>query len=86
MEDMEPEPAISVTRQDFQWKEPLDPPFLLPTRCAGVKDGAEFEGRANKRLVQLESHTMRGSPPLTLCYTCRQEPSVTVTGEASPSN
>jgi hypothetical protein len=26
----------------------LDPQFVLPTRCAGVKEGTEFEGRANQ--------------------------------------
>lgn len=28
--------------------ESLDPKFILTTRCAWVKDGAEFEERANQ--------------------------------------
>ena len=64
---------------------------LQPTMCPACKmcrgkDGAESEGVA--KLVNLETHAIRGSPPLTLlmilCYICRQEPSIIVIRETSP--
>ena len=56
MGDMEPEPAISSNQAQFSMKglghyprqKTLDPQFVLTTRCAGKKDGAEFEGGANQ--------------------------------------
>ena len=54
------------------------------------KDGADIEGMAKQCLVQLETHPMEESQPLTLlmifCYTYRQEPSIIIIREASPSN
>jgi hypothetical protein len=44
----------------------LDPQIVLFTMCTGVKDGEEFEGKANQLLAQLETYAMRGSIPLTL--------------------
>ena len=50
------------------------------------KDGAETEGRANQWLPQLEAHSIWESQPLTLfkilCYAYRQEPNITLSGEA----
>ena len=68
----------------------VDSWFVLPTRCAGVKDGAEFEGRPNQWLVELEIHAMQRRSPLTLliilCYACRQEPHITVSWDASSTS
>jgi hypothetical protein len=54
------------------------------------KLGAEIERMDNQCLAQLELHVTRGSPLLTLlrilCYTCRQEPSITIIRKVSPSN
>jgi hypothetical protein len=54
------------------------------------KDRAEIEGMTNQCLSQLETHPMGESQPLMLlmifCYGCRQEPSISVSWEASSSN
>ena len=84
MGDMEPELAIScnLARIPMDGLEHLRPTIVLPTKCGGLKNGAEFEGRANQRLAQLENHAIKVSPFLTLlmtfCYICRQESSITV--------
>jgi hypothetical protein len=52
---MEPEPAISYYQARFPMEilgyqpshKNLDPQFFLPTRHAGVRDRAEFEGSVN---------------------------------------
>ena len=98
MGDIEPESAITSNEASLPMEglehQPshkiLDPQFILPTRCVGLKRGAEFEGRANEWLVQFEIHALKESPTLTLlmifCYTCSQESTNNVIREASPSN
>jgi hypothetical protein len=63
-------------------RTPTQPQNLQPSICPAYKicrgeDGAEIEGMA-----QVEKHTRRENPSLTLlmifCHTCRQEPSITV--------
>jgi hypothetical protein len=53
------------------------------------KDRVKIEGMANQCLAQLETHPKGKNQFLTLlmivCYACRQEPSITVLWEASPS-
>lgn len=89
MGDLGPESAIFIIKQDFQWTDwdtnpaPKPQPTIRPAckMCMG-KDGAESGGVANRRLVCLKIHAIRGSPRLTLvmilCYTCRKEPSITI--------
>lgn len=83
---MESEPAISCNHASCLIGgigtpiEPQNPQFLLPTKCAGLKNGAEFEGRSNQCPVRLETNFTIGNPSLKLlvifCYTCRQKPSI----------
>jgi hypothetical protein len=39
--------TMEALGQELSYKT-LDPQFVLPTRCSRVKDGAEFEERANQ--------------------------------------
>jgi hypothetical protein len=68
----------------------FNPQSVLLTRCTGVKLERNLRKWPTNGWIQLETHDMRGSPPLTLlmilCYTCRQEPSITIIRETSPSN
>jgi hypothetical protein len=56
MEDMELEPAISCNQARLPMEglghqprnKTLNPQFVLPIRCVGVKDAAEFEEGANQ--------------------------------------
>lgn len=75
MADMEAELAISCNQARLQMEgeghQPkhkiLDTKFVLLT-CAGVKHGAELEGRHKQCLDQLETHAMRQGLPLTLLH------------------
>lgn len=55
----------------------LDPQFLLPKICTGVKNAAEIEGKANQWQPQHKNHCTKDN--LVICwYTCRQGVSITV--------
>ena len=68
MKDMKPELSVPVSRQDLQW---WDWVTNLVTKtfnfvlCWG-KCGTELVGVDNQSWDQLETYSVRGSPPLTL--------------------
>lgn len=68
---------------------PQTPNLSCLQEVQGVKDGAEYEGKADQWLTHLEIHAVRGSPPWTLMilrYIYRQESSIAVIREASLRN
>jgi hypothetical protein len=68
----------------------FDPKFVLPIRCAGIKTEQRLRKWLTNDWPNLGLIPIRERHLLTLlirlCYACRQEPSITVFYEASPSS
>jgi hypothetical protein len=91
-EDIETEVATSCSQSRLLvegWGQQhthktFNPKFVLPTRCTGIKMEQRLKN-SQPMTAQLETHPKGENQPLTLilCYACREEPSITVSWEAS---